>query len=107
MRIHMLLFFSDFGIFNVSVLAKNSVTEIAVFDDVMSIVTGVSCGMNIICYIWNKPDVVLSLSTSTSFNPYPFNMSYKYDAKPQCPCSLLGFVLICNRGNGLGLNDKN
>ena len=36
-------FYSNFGIFNVSVLAKNRVTEVAVFDDVMSIVTEAPC----------------------------------------------------------------
>ena len=35
---------SNFGIFNVSVLAKNRVTEVAVFDDIMSIVTEVKQG---------------------------------------------------------------
>ena len=35
--------YSNFGIFNVSVLAKNRVTEVAVFDDVMSIVTEAPC----------------------------------------------------------------
>ena len=34
-----IFFSSKFGIFNVSVLAKNRVTETATFDDVMSIVT--------------------------------------------------------------------
>ena len=32
---------SSFGIFNVSVTAKNPVTEIAPFDEIMSIVTAV------------------------------------------------------------------
>ena len=34
---------SGFGIYNVSVLAKNRVTEVAVFDDIMSIVTEAPC----------------------------------------------------------------
>ena len=48
--------YSKFGIFNVSVVAKNRVTEVEQFDDIMSIVTEAPCAPPKLSIPFNSTD---------------------------------------------------
>ena len=62
----MFTFFSDYGLFNVTVYALNFVTEVEAWDDLMVIVTSAPC---------SPPEVTIPINSTLGISPLSYKMS--------------------------------